>query len=207
MRRALLIILGLGLTIGFICGRRTIAQYGPGDHWVESCMGGQDTFTKVLASARVDITLDCQADTTLPGSGSAVILRNDPSDDSRNYPGSRPTDGHLDVIDTEILSLSLICSGATIVAGAGQGQGGVLPASPGVIAEETADSALAESFFDCYLEAHINGQYVYNYIPIRLQASIDRFPPYGQTYSFTGCIPPTIHLILRREPWQAILPI
>jgi hypothetical protein len=172
-----------------ISGQKARGDCGPGDHWIDSCPGGQDNLSNCTAIGSVDITLDCETDVSLPGAGLAVVERADPSDDSQNYPGTRPVDGHLDVIDTEILSLSLTGSSFSIVAGEGQGQGGVLPASPGVIAEEPSDPALGESFFDCYFEANIFGTYVYNHEPIRLQATIVRFPPFGQTYTFTGCVP------------------
>ena len=179
----------LAITFAVISGRQARGDCGPGDHWIDTCPGGQDNFTNCLATGSVDVTLDCETDVTLPGQGSALVERADPSDDSENYPGTRPVDGHLDVIDTEILSLSLSGSGFAIVAGEGQGQGGVLPASPGVIAEDADDPSLGESFFDCYFEAYIYGMYVYNHDPIRLEATIDRFPPFGQTYTFTGCVP------------------
>ena len=84
--------------------------------------------------------------------------------------------------------MSLTGSGVTIVAGAGQGQGGSLSASNGVIAESLTDPTQAESFFDCFFEAYINGQYVYNHVPIRIESVIDRFPPYNQTFTFSGCV-------------------
>lgn len=177
------------IVAALISGRQARGDCGPGDHWIDSCPGGQDNFANCQAIGSVDVTLDCGTDVSLPGEGFAVVERADPSDDSQNYPGTRPVDGHLEVIDTEILSLSLTGSSFSIVAGEGQGQGGVLPASPGVIAEEPSDPALGESFFDCYFEAYIYGIYVYNHDPIRLQATIDRFPPFGQTYTFTGCMP------------------
>jgi hypothetical protein len=178
----------LGMTSALIFGRQARADCGPGDHWIDTCPGGQDNLSNCTAIGSVDITFDCETDVTLPAEGSAVVERADPSDDSQNYPGMRPVDGHLDVIDTEILSLSLTGGDFTIVAGEGQGQGGVLPASLGVIAEDPSDPSLGESFFDCYFEAFIYGMYIYNHDPIRLQLTIDRFPPYGQTYTFTGCI-------------------
>lgn len=187
--RMLRISISLAIASALVFGQEARGQCGPGDHWMDSCPGGQDNLTNCLATGSVDITLDCQTDVTLPGEGSALVERADPSDDSQNYPGTRPVDGHLDVIDTEILSLSLTGSSFTIVAGEGQGQGGVLPPSPGVIAEDPSDPSLGESFFDCYFEAYIYGMYLYNHDPIRLQATIDRFPPSGQTYTFTGCVP------------------
>ena len=38
-----------------------------------------------------------------------------------HFPGTRPIDGHLEVIDTEMASLSLSGGGATLTAGAGLG--------------------------------------------------------------------------------------
>lgn len=188
-KRMLRILMVLAAGYAFIAGPAARGQCGPGAHWVDSCPGGQDNFPNTTGIGAIDITFDCGTDATIPVAGVAVIQHADPSDDSQNYPGTRPVDGHLDVIDTEILSMSLTGGGGIIVAGEGQGQGGVLPASPGVIAEDQSDPTLAESFFDCYFEAYVAGVYVYNHDPIRLQASIDRFPPFGQSFSFSGCVP------------------
>lgn len=186
--RMLRISILIAIVFALVSSPRVRAQCGPGDHWVDTCPGGQDTLVNVLATGGIDFTLDCETDIYVPANGSAIINRADPSDDSQNYPGTRPIDGHLDVIDTEIISLTLASSDVTILAGAGQGQGGVLPATYGVIAEEFSNPALAESFFDCYFEAYVLSQYVYNHVPIRLEATIDRYPPFGQTYTFNGCI-------------------
>ena len=189
LRKTLLFSIGSIIILGTFAGGQVLAQCGPGDHWIDSCVGGQDSFPSISAIGGVDISFDCGTDVTIPASGSAVVQRADPSDDSQNYPGTRPIDGHDDVIDTEILSMTLTGSGASITAGAGQGYGGALSASNGIIAEQLTDPALGESFFDLYLEAYLNGFYAYNHVPIRVQATLDRFPPYGVTYTFNGCIP------------------
>jgi hypothetical protein len=87
-----------------------------------------------------------------------IVDRSDPRDDSQNFPGLRPVDGHLDVIDTEIISMCLTGEGVTLRAGAGQQQGpGLLAHSLGAIAEEAGDSTLADSFFDVFFEADLGG--------------------------------------------------
>jgi hypothetical protein len=125
----------------------------------------------------LDLNLDGTPDANYALIGQTTIARGDPSDDSTNYPGLRPIDGHLDVIDTEILSMSLTDGTVILIAGAGLGQGGVLPASWGAIAEQPTDPALGDSFFDVYLELDLGGgTYAYSQTPIRISSVVDRIP-------------------------------
>ncbi len=164
-------------------------QCGPGEHWIDDCAGGEDTWQNISVELYVDNTGDCEFDGAGVLTGSGLIHRSSPSDDSQNYPGTRPSDGHLDVIDTEILSMDLTTGTETIVIGAGRGQGGNLAPSSGVMAESFSDPSAAESFFDIFCEADFNGYYLYNQNAIRLESVIDQSPPFGSTYTFTGCIP------------------
>jgi len=117
-----------------------------------------------------------------------MIHHSAPSDDSQTYPGTRPVDGHLDVIDTEILSMFLDNGSESLIVGEGLGQFGNLAASYGVIAE-TSNPSEGDSFFDLFCEAYANGLYLYNQTPVRMEALVDKIPPDGAVYTFTGCIP------------------
>jgi hypothetical protein len=92
-------------------------------------------------------------------------------DDSLEFPGLKPVEGHLDVIDTEIVEMCLMGEGVTLRAGLGQG--GIINRSPGAIAEDPADSMIGESFFDVFFEVDIGGgQLAYNQDPMRIEANM-----------------------------------
>jgi hypothetical protein len=117
------------------------------------------------------------------------IQRSGPLDDSNNYPGLRAINGHLDVIDTEIISMCLTGSGVTLRAGAGQGQGGILGPSLGAIAEQPGDPEWADSFFDVFFEVNLGDtMLLYNQNPLRLEADINCVPP-KVSYIKVGCLP------------------
>jgi hypothetical protein len=125
---------------------------------------------------------DCKEDLSLILSGPVTVDRSEPSDDSNRFPGLRDEDGHLDVIDTEILSMSLTGSGYILVAGAGHGHGGDLDHSYGATAE-LPDSSLRDSFFDVFFEIEMpDGMPLYNHESVRIATIIDRVPPFGATY-------------------------
>jgi hypothetical protein len=127
----------------------------------------------------IDTNLDCLPDINLvlrPCSAPdnvLVISRSEPRDDSQNYPGLRPVDGHLDVIDTEILSMCLTGSGFTLKAGQGLG----LAHSLGAVAEQPGDPMQAESFFDVFFEVQTPQGPLYNQTPLRLASFISCVPP------------------------------
>lgn len=164
---------------------------GPGPHWIDVCSAGVDSMYNTMARVGVDMDFDCIVDTNLTGYGSVIVDRSDPLDDSNNYPGLRPVDGHLDVIDAEIISMALANGGITVVAGEGHGQGGVLGPSLGAIAEQPSDPSLGDSFFDVFFEINMGGvMYIYNHDPLRIEAVIDRVPPFGVIYiKPPGCLP------------------
>lgn len=166
---------------------------GPGPHWIDDCDADVDNMPNTRALVGVDLDLDCLVDANLILSGPVTVDRSDPSDDSNRFPGLRPVDGHLDVIDTEILTMSLTGNGFILVAGAGQGQDEVLDHSYGAIAE-LPDDSLGESFFDVFFEIYIpppfGDMYLYNHDSLRIATVIDRVPPFGATYiKPTGCLP------------------
>jgi len=123
-----------------------------------------------------------------------VINRFGPQDDSSNFPGLRATDGHLDVMDTEIESMCLRAGGVTLRAGAGLGSGNNLAASWGAIAEQAGDDTKADSFFDVFFEVDLGGgTLVYNHTALRVEVGaggITCVPPDNTAYiHHTGCLP------------------
>ncbi|MGB2985790.1 MAG: hypothetical protein WBE26_07895, partial [Phycisphaerae bacterium] len=150
---------------------------GPGPHWVDTCEGGGDNMPS-SALVGIDFDGDCEADTTFRLNGPVHIWRSGPQDDSSNFPGLRPVDGHLDVLDTAIVSMNLTGGGIALVAGAGMGQGGVLRPTLGAIAEDPADDTMADSFFEVFFEVDLGGgQFAYNHDPMLVSSRIDCIPP------------------------------
>ena len=170
---------------------------GPGEHWVDNCPGGVDVIEDQGAIIRIDMDLDCAEDASMtlfpcPDSTPLTINRSGPLDDSMNFPGLRPLDGHMDVIDTEIVEMCLTGGGFTLVAGTGLGQGGVLAPSKGAIAELTPGPDFpAESFFDVFFEVQTpTGARLYNQVPLKIETVIYCVPPDDATYLHpTDCIP------------------
>ena len=162
---------------------------GPGPHWVDQCPGGMDHMPSG-ALVGIDMDLDCLPDISLVLSGPVFVSRSNPRDDSQMYPGVAPIDGHLEVIDTEIISMSLSGGGGvTLTAGGGYGQGGVLARSLGTIVEKQSDPKLADSFFDVFFEVNLGGGvYVYNHTPMRVSSVIDCVPPNARYVHPIGCL-------------------
>ncbi|UCG33974.1 MAG: hypothetical protein JSU68_04920 [Phycisphaerales bacterium] len=163
---------------------------GPGAHWIDTCVAGSDNITSE-ALVGIDRTLDCVADQNLVMRGPVTVLRAIPLDDSVYFPGTRPIDGHLDVIDTEIVQMELTGWGGEVLkAGLFQGNGNVLVATLGNIAEKTTDNAIGESFFDVYFEIYVPDLgYLYNHAAMTLSSEIDCVPPEVGIYVHEiGCI-------------------
>ncbi|MFC1573436.1 FlgD immunoglobulin-like domain containing protein, partial [Candidatus Eisenbacteria bacterium] len=172
------------------------SQCGPGAHFVDNCPGGLDVVSDHAALAGVSTDLDCVPELSFimrpcpVPDNVLVVQRSNPLDDSANYPGLRPTDGHNDVIDTEILSMCLTASGYTLTAGAGQGQGGVLAPSLGAIAEKPSNPTVAKSFFRVYFEIETpGGQFLYNHTPLIIHSDITCLPPKVGYIHVQDCIP------------------
>jgi hypothetical protein len=136
----------------------------------------------------IDTNLDCQVDANVVMSGPVQVQRSHSLDDSNNYPGTRPVDGHRDAIDTEIISMSLAGSGYTLVAGVGRGDI-ALGASKGCIAEQPGNPNVADSFFDVFFEVSNGSNHLYNQTPLRISAGIICVPPGSNYEHFQGCIP------------------
>jgi len=162
---------------------------GPGAHFIDSCSPGADDHLPSAALVGIDYDLDCIADTNLIMSGPVTVRRTDPLDDSMQYPGTRRIDGHLDVIDTEIVSMELSGGGITVTAGGGLGQGGVLSRSLGRIAEYTNRPAVGDSFFDVFVEIDLGGgTFVYNRRPLRVRTRITCIPPFHRYIHVIDCV-------------------
>ncbi|MEK6797998.1 MAG: hypothetical protein AABZ12_03455, partial [Planctomycetota bacterium] len=175
------------------CAAAPCAECGPEQHWIHNppCPPGgfgQDTLPSG-AYAGIDTNGDCIADINFVLGGPVTIRKKGPRDDSAQYPGLRPIDGHLDVIDTEILSMSLTGGGMTLTAGGGLGTF-PLQGSTGAIAEDPTDPFVADSFFDVFFEITDGlGLLAYNRTPIRVATRIDCLPPDGIYAHITGCTP------------------
>lgn len=169
---------------------------GPGDHWLDGCTSGIDTFSSV-ATIGLDLNLDNVKDISVVLSGPTSIYRGGPVDAIVGHPrlGNVGTiDGHMDVIETEIISLTLTGGGITVRAGDGTGNllnDGPLY-SPGALQEKPADSFRADSFFDVWFELDTPSGTLHNLQPLRLESTIDRVPPIG--FSYTHAIPNPIGL-------------
>jgi hypothetical protein len=152
--------------------------------------GDQDTVHSG-AVLGIDTTGDCIADLNAVLGGTATIHKEGPYDDSNNYPGTRPVDGHKDVVDTEIIAMSLTggLPVVTMTAGAGLGTN-PLPATLGAVAEQPGDPSSADSFFDVFVElTDGGGNKHYNQAPIRVQTVVNCLPPKANYIHITGCLP------------------
>jgi len=118
--------------------------------------------------------------------GILTVDRSGPLDDSAKFPGLRPVDGHLDVIDTEIVSMCLT-SAAGIHLAAGWMQG-LFRHSYGAVAEKAGDPTIGESFFDVYFRVETPMGTLWNHAPMRVQADITCAPPAGKYIHITGCV-------------------
>lgn len=183
MKRLLMILLGIGVialavSLASLTPDRASAVpvCGPGSHWIDSCPAGTDSLSNTSVLVELDeVGGDCVKDLTVTLSGPTEIVRQAASDDSANFPGTRPVDAHLDVIDTEIVSMSLTGGSFTLRVGAGGGP--ALSASQGAVAEQSGDPTLGDSFFDVFFEIDDGINLYYNQSALRLEAVIPQYPP------------------------------
>ncbi len=167
---------------------------GPGPHWIDNpaCPpGGQNQETLPSGAVLgIDTNLDCIADTNVVAGGPVTIREQGPVDDATFYPGTRPIDGHLDVINTQIMAMSLTGGGVNLKAGTLSGSVQPLQPSRGVIAEQPSNPNLADSFFDVFFEIEYSpGLYAYNHVPIQVAQTISCKPPQDNYYHLGGCTP------------------
>ena len=159
----------------------------PGLGWLPNCLGGYDLMPST-AAVGVDLNLDCYADWQVDLEGPVVVRRTDPLDDSLQFPGLAPLDGHLDVVDTEIISMTLSSPQAVLVAGAGSSTD--LQPTLGAAVERMSDPFHVDSFFDVYFEIDLgNGMKAYNHDPVRVEAVLDCMPPDVDFIFPVSCLP------------------
>ncbi len=170
------------ITLALLAGLAAPASYaavcGPGPHWVDSCASGTDVMPYTIATLYVDIDLDNAFDLTLTMTGPTSVWRGAPFDTPD------PLDpGHVNRIDTEMVSMNLVGGGMTLVAGDGVGNGTAdgPKFSPGTI-QEMNNPNLADSFFDIFFELQTTPWgTLHNNQAAQVHAVIDRVPPAGGT--------------------------
>lgn len=180
MRLTLLALIAIApLAFGFFAPASASAQCGPGDHWIDGCGAGVDNMDNTGALIGLDLDGDCVVDDNIIFFGDVSIDRSAALDDSIFFPGTRPVDAHIDVIDTEIVSMSLTGEGHTLLVGSGLGINPLAP-SRGNIAEQSVDNRFADSFFDVFFEITTPSlALLYNHVPLQLTDIIDQVPPRG----------------------------
>ena len=160
---------------------------GPGAHWVDTCLEGNDTMGSTGAVVGIDTTGDCLANMSFVLNGPVTVHRN-------------AAVGHA--IVTEITSMILTGGGVALTAGAGLGNGGVLKASPGLIVEQVLNPAMANSTFEVMFEVDLGGgEFVYNHLPLTMPAKIDCVPPDTGYFHPLGCT------ALYDSPWDDPPPV
>ena len=177
-------------------------QCGAGPHFVDLCGPfpplGTDLIAKNGAVVGIDTNFDCVRDINLvltPCPSPNDLLRVDkklgPVDDSAAFPGTRPVDGHMDVIDTEIVTMCLTSGGVTLAAGINGPSSFPLLRSLGAVAELPGFPPIADSFFDVFFEVSgVPGGPVYNKAPLYVSSQIKCLPPEANYSHPTGiCIP------------------
>ncbi len=171
------------------------AKCGPGVHWIDGpCDAGLNVLIGTSAFIGIDLDSDCVSDLSITLSGDAVIERSAPIDRSINFPDPNDCDGsscglvdaHLDVIDTEIVSMSL--TGGGVVLRVGDDASVSIPNSLGTVVEN-GDPALADSFFEVFLELEVGGVLFYNHSPVKLKAETQCQPPEATYMELTQCVP------------------
>lgn len=149
---------------------------GSGPHWIDTCGGGDDNFSGTAGVHTIEIFGIGTFTSSLAQQGDFIVSRSDPLDDSLQFPGLRPTDGHFDVIDTEIVQLTLSSGGITMTVGSPFNP--VLTPTLGTIAEDPGNSSLGNSFFDVFFELDLGGGFlVYNQTAVRMESTIPGVPP------------------------------
>ncbi|MCH8150619.1 MAG: IPTL-CTERM sorting domain-containing protein [Planctomycetes bacterium] len=170
-------VLALG-TVSVVADDATCSMCGPGADWIDFCAAGPDSVGGQGATIGIDFDLDCIAEPSivLGSCGTGFVV-------SRGAPSGG-------TIDTEIVDLCMTGGGLTMVAGAGLGQGGVLPGTFGSIVEQAADNTLGDSTFAVMFEIDLGGgNYVYNHTPLIISSVINCVPPKVTYIHPDGCTP------------------
>ncbi|MCK4340197.1 MAG: hypothetical protein KAY37_00550 [Phycisphaerae bacterium] len=170
------------------CDDDPCATCGPGAHWIDTCMSGED-FMPSSALVGIDFDGDGLADTSLTLNGMVTIRRSGALDVSMHYPDVAIADGHRDVIDTEITQMELFGAGVTLIAGAEFGAY-PLSASLGAIVEQPGNPALGDSAFEVFFEIDLGGgQLAYNHTALNVATVIDCIVPDATYLHPVGVIP------------------
>lgn len=185
-----------GFTVTLTCDETSsCSQCGPGPHWIDTCPAGLNSSLTQLMAIDIDLDYDCIADKTYflnpcaSGADTMALLHSAPMDDSVYFPGTKPIDGHLDVIDTEIVSMCLTDGNITFIAGNGLGHTFPLYPSLGSIYEDPSNNEVGHSFFYINFEIDLGFAYVYNQSPVSLNSEVTCLNPQA-SYPFpAGCIP------------------
>lgn len=158
---------------------------GPGPHWIDTCAGGDDLITGTVGIHTIEIFGFGIITASLSQQGDFIVSRSNPLDDSAQFPGLRPVDGHLDVIDTEIVELTLSGGGITMTVGSPFNP--VLTPTLGAIVEDPGDPLLGDSFFDVFFELDLGGGFlVYNQTAVRMGSTIPSVPPDLGLFPYLG---------------------
>lgn len=169
----------------------------PGDHFIGNCGSGVN-YVEGHLNIGIDTSLDGVADIDGIFVGYVRLVRSDPLDDSINFPGFRPVDGHFGVIDVEMPSMrstglfGTAAAGWTIRTGINSGVnvatlGAAGECEPGQVdcEQHLEDPAWAYSIFHLFFEIDIPGMgTLHNYNPalpdsnaFLIGTEIDRAPP------------------------------
>ncbi|MEX2160266.1 MAG: flexitail domain-containing putative surface protein [Dehalococcoidia bacterium] len=171
---------------------------GDVEHWVDKCPAGTDPINPTEALAGIDYIppLDCKQDTSVMLDGPLTVQRSAPRDASTEFPNVRPTDGHLDVIDTQITNMVLMNGDGTITYKVGVDAPGIsanIQPSFGAVVERPSSPKTATSFFFIYFEVTTTTMGVgpfYNHLPLVMRSTIDRVPPVNKYFPPPGyCLP------------------
>jgi len=186
-------------------------QCGPGPHFIDACGPfppvGTDLVANNGAVVGIDLDFDCIRDVNAvlrpcPSPDQLLHIEKTlgPIDDSLNFPGTSPVDGHptgpgLDVIDTEIVAMCLTNGAITMAAGIAGPSALPLQPSLGTVAEDLAspDPSLANSKFDVFFEVSgVPGGPLYNQFALEVTSQIDCLPPKANYHHPVGiCVPLT----------------
>ena len=170
------------------------------DHWMHdpACQPGVDRLDSSIVTFGLSFSPndeDCSVDAIVRTRGTSWINTFGPMDDSSRYPDTRALDEHLDVRDTEVVSIDTISPDGLVRMTAGRDRGAAaLRPSYGTLAEQPAEPALADGFFDLYTEIEVlrdDGEVLvrlYNQDPARVEAVVDCIPAEANYRSSPGCI-------------------
>lgn len=186
----------LSLSILFFMSRINIsfAQCGPGPHWIDNCSPGIDQmFSGALVGIDVLTPLDCVQDASLIFNGPVFVKHLapnniNPGDAICNMPSiiSHPNPS---VIPTEIIDATLNSSNGMILRIGAPANSDLQP-STGAVVEKSTDSTKGCSFFNVFFKIFVPAGlfggnpalWLYNQVPLRIEAEILQVPPIGVTY-------------------------